>query len=79
MSKKLKEKRVLAPLSSRYMASLSVEEDEVIRKAAKTSGLSRGAFIRAAAVKMAAEYGYYLGKPDNRPREVESAWADAMK
>jgi len=84
MPKKNKEKKILAPSASRYMSSLSVEEDELIRKAAKALSLPRGVFIRTAAIKWAAECGYFLKsaeKPDNYPvaPPVKSAWVDVME
>ena len=79
-----KEKKILAPTSARYLAGLTLEEDAVIRKAAKSLSLPKGSFIRAAAMKFAGECGYYLNsveKPDKYSMlpPHKSAWAEVME
>lgn len=74
-------KKPTGPMGSRYLATLTLEEDTIIRKAAKALSIPRGVFVRAAAMKMAAECGYYpeSSNPNAPHVSVKSAWADAMK
>lgn len=77
---KKKEKNILAPSASRYVAGLTLEEDLVIRKAAKSLSLARGSFIRAAAMKFAGECGYYLDSVEKPGAPViASRWAKAIE
>lgn len=77
-------KKRTCPMGTRYLATLTLEEDNVIRKAANTLSIPRAVFVRMAAMKLAAECGYVpesenANAAQSQRQNIKSAWTDVME